>query len=129
MSYICRGLPNHIDTMYTRTGVLTILNDCNFDIVCLQETWFTKQDLAILNNLHPDFDGIGQSTVDNTAGLRRGHAPGGVAIMWRSRLDKNITPLEFDVNWLTGIRLRYGNHVYMLLCVYMLYECRDNEDI
>ena len=47
--------------------------------------------------------------------------------MWRAALDKNITPLDFDINWLTGIRLQHGNQVYMLLCVYMPYECRDNE--
>ena len=48
--------------------------------------------------------------------------------MWRAALDKNITPLDFDVNWLIGIRLQHGSQVLMLLCVYMPYECRDNED-
>ena len=27
----------------------------------------------------------------------------------------------------SSIRLQHGNQVYMLLCVYMPYECRDNE--
>ena len=86
------------------------------------------QDLAVLNNLHPEFHGIGQSTVDNTTGLFHGHAPGGVAIMWRSSLDKYVTPLDFNINWLTGIRIQQGNRICVILCVYMPYECRDNEE-
>ena len=97
-------------------------------ILCFQETWYSKQDLAVLNNLHPEFHGIGQSTVDNTTGLVHGHAPGGVAIMWRSSLDKYVTPLDFNINWLTGIRIQQGNRICVILCVYMPYECRDNEE-
>ena len=65
----------------------------------------------VLTNLHPEFHGIGQSTVDNTTGLFHGHAPGGVAIMWRSSLDKYVTPLDFNINWLTGIRIQQGNQI------------------
>ena len=112
ITYNCRGLPTHTDSLYTRPGIQNILDNCHNDIVCLQETWLANQDLPTLNTLHPDFHGIGQSTVDNSACLRHGHAPGGVAIMWRAALDKNITPLDFDINWLTGIRLQHGNQVY-----------------
>ena len=65
------------------------MNNNDTDIVCLLETWYSKQDLATLNTLHKNFHGIGAATVDDTDGLRRGHIPGGVAIMWRSFLDKN----------------------------------------
>ena len=34
-----------------------LLNDNGNAIICLQETWFTKQDLANLNALHPGFHG------------------------------------------------------------------------
>ena len=66
--------------------------------------------------------------MDNTTGLCHGHAPGGVAIMWRSSLDKYVTPLYFNINWLTGIRIQQGNQIFVILCVYMPYECRDNEE-
>ena len=82
-------------------------------ILCFQETWYSKQDLAVLNNLHPEFHGIGQSTVNNTTGLFHGHAPGGVAIMWRSSLDKYVTPLDVNINWITGIRIQQGNQIYL----------------
>ena len=100
IDYNCRGLPNHSNKLYSRPVVKEIFNDKKADIICFQETWYSKQDLAVLNNLHPEFHGIGQSTVDNTTGLFHGHAPGGVAIMWRSSLDKYVTPLDFNINWL-----------------------------
>ena len=34
------------------------------DIVCLQETWPTKQDLVGLNTISANFHGIGESTTD-----------------------------------------------------------------
>ena len=83
---------------------------------------YTKQDLAVLNNLHREFHGIGQSIVDNTTGLFHGPAPGGVALMWRSSLDKYVTPLDLKINWLTGIRIQQCNQICVILCVYMPYE-------
>ena len=38
-------------------------------LLCLQETWFIKQDLANLNVLHPGFHGTGAATVDNRDGV------------------------------------------------------------
>ena len=74
VSYNCRGLdlPNQHDKLYSRPGVVEILNNNDVDIVCLQETWHchTKQDLASLNNLHRKFHGIGESTVDDRDGLK-----------------------------------------------------------
>ena len=67
---------------------------------------------TVTTAIYNRFNVIDPSTVDNSACLRHGHAPGGVAIMWRAALDKNITPLDFDVNWLTGIRLQHGSQVY-----------------
>ena len=63
VSYNCRGLPNQPDKLYSRPGVVEILNNNDVDILCLQETWHTKQDLASLNNLHRKLHGIGESTV------------------------------------------------------------------
>ena len=47
----CRGLPyNHKDK---RPTVQMLFNDNVNAMICLQETWFTKQDLANSNALHP----------------------------------------------------------------------------
>ena len=92
INYNCRGLPNHSNKLYSRPVVKEIFNDKKADSICFQETWYSKQDLAVPNNLHPEFHGIGESTVDNTTGLCHGHAPGGVAIMWRDRPSISMLP-------------------------------------
>ena len=53
INYNCRGLPNHYNKLYSRPVVKEIVNDKKADIICFQETWYNKQDVAILNNLHP----------------------------------------------------------------------------
>lgn len=53
------------------------------DILCLQETLLSKQDLDKLNSVHEDFYGVGESTTDLSMGLIRGRIPGGVVIFWQ----------------------------------------------
>ena len=53
-----------------------LLNDNVNAIICLQETWFTKQDLANLNALHPGCHGTGVATVDNRDELYHEHPLG-----------------------------------------------------
>ena len=52
------------------------------------------------------------------------HPSGGVSILWRTCYDNIITPLKSDVDWITGIVF---DERYVILCVYMLYECHANE--
>ena len=73
-----------------------LLDDNDNDIICMQETWFTKQDLANLNALHPGVHGTGIATVDNRDELYHGHPPGGVSILWRICYDSVITPFKDD---------------------------------
>ena len=74
-SYNVRGLPKDGNSLYLRPDIVALLE--KGDIVCMQETWYSKQDLDILNNLHPNFSGTGVSTTDYQDGLVRGHPPGG----------------------------------------------------
>ena len=48
--------------------------------------------------------------------------------MWRKRFDSCVEVLNFDTDWLTGIKLSQNNKTYVILCVYMPYESVDNED-
>ena len=75
VSFNCRGLPCANSSLYKRPSVQLLLDDTNNDIICLQETWFTKQDLQHLNDVHPDFHGTGVSTVDSRDGPIYGHPP------------------------------------------------------
>ena len=40
--------------------------------------------------------------------------------MWRASLDKHVTPLKLDINWLTGIRIQFENQVYIIMGVYAI---------
>ena len=128
VSYNCRGLPRNSDALYSRPSVQLLLANCDVDIACLQETWYTKQDLGNLHTLHAAFHGTGAATIDCRDALFHGHPPGGVSFLWRTKYDKHITPLEFEVDWLTGIRFTNGRS-YVVLCIYMPYECRLNDDM
>ena len=67
--------------------------------MCFQETWSTKQDLKLINNLHESFHGIGVSTTDYSDGVVHGHPPGGVTIMWNITFEKYMKPLDLNLDW------------------------------
>ena len=125
ITYNCRGLPKSSDTLSYNPTVLSLLNKC--DILCLQETFYSTQDIGSLNNLHHDFHGNGAATIDYRDKLYQGHPPGGVAILWRSKYDKYIKPIKFDnIDWVTGIEICFDNKSFILLCVYM--PCMNNSN-
>ena len=45
------------------------------------------------------------------------------------QIDQFITPIKFDLDWLTGIMFEQDGRKYAIICVYMPYECNANEDI
>ena len=55
-----RVLPKDGNSLYLRPDIVALLE--KGDIVCMQETWYSKQELDILNNLHPNFSGTGVPT-------------------------------------------------------------------
>ena len=121
-----RGLPKDGNSLYLRPDIVALLE--KGDIVCMQETWYSKQDLDILNNLHPNFSGTGVSTTDYQDGLVRGRPPGGgVAILWRKNLDHVIKPIDLKCNWCTAIEINTGSNTVVVISVYLPYQSPDNE--
>ena len=84
-SYNCRGLKlgSNISQRYEVEKLL----DCS-EIVCLQETWLSKQDSGDLNGLQSNFNSVSNSPNDDTAGLLKGRRKEGVAILWHSPWEK-----------------------------------------
>ena len=128
VSYNCRGLPYDTVKFKSKPFVFKILDNPETDIVCFQETFYTKQDLPFLNCISPNFHGVGTATVDAESGIIRGHASGGVAILWRSKFDKIVKPVMFDLNWIVGIELNFNDRRCIILNVYMPCESDDHED-
>ena len=56
MSYNCYGLKSSLVDLY---------NLCDrSDVIFLQETLLFKHEQSILSNVHPDFEGMGISAID-----------------------------------------------------------------
>lgn len=125
-SYNCRGLPKDKRNLHLRPDILSVFQSS--DIVCLQETWFSKQDLGKLPNILDNYHAVGVSTTDYSTSLIQGHPPGGVAIFWKSSFDTAIRTLSFGTNWCTGIELNIRNTKMYILNVYMPYQSPSNEE-
>ena len=69
VSYNCRGFPKTPAKLRIKPTINTLLNDESVDIICLQETFLSMQDLGCINSIHKDYQGIGTSTVDTRDGL------------------------------------------------------------
>ena len=98
------------------------------EIVCLQETWYSKQDLTNLNTLHGDYRGSGVTTVDYGDRIVAGHPPGGVAIMWHRKLEKFIKPVDLNTDWCNAIEICIDNNKFYVINIYMPYQCQANEE-
>ena len=59
VSFDCRGLPKLASKLWEKTTVNSLLHDCENDIIYLQETFYSKQELSCLNSLHSDFWAVG----------------------------------------------------------------------
>jgi len=119
LSYNCLG--QGAGDMARRLVIDNILENC--DILCLQETFLAKQDLAKLNILDVNFYGAGESTTDLRSRIIRGRIPG----LWNKRLDLFINVLRLYVDWCIGVQLSYSGREFIILNVYTPYECIQNE--
>ena len=119
VSYNCRGLPKMAAKLWEKPTINHLLQDCENDILCFQETFYSKQELSCLNSLHAEFQGVGTSTTDARDKVITGHPPGGVAILYRRKYAKSVTPIDFNLDWIIGINICVGNKKHVILCVYM----------
>lgn len=126
-SYNCRGLPKSSSDLHLRAEIIDILN--NNDVVCLQETWYSKQNLEAINAIHADFHGFGCSKIDYADGLISGRPYGGVAILWRKTLGFTVKQLSLQLDWCLAAELTLSNGTKLvILSVYLPYQCDDNYD-
>ena len=87
-----------------------------------------KQECMLLNSCHSDYYGYGVTPVDATLGIISGRHRGGVGFQWKKGLDANVSIMEYELDWLCGIKICDGKKEYVLINVYLPYECVDNRD-
>lgn len=98
------------------------------DVLCVQETFLSKQDLEGLNSLLKDFYGAGESSTDLSTRIVHSGIPGGVALLWHTKYDQLINVVRLDVDWAIGIQFKCGDKNFTILNIYTPYECSQNKD-
>ena len=126
VSYNCRGFPKTPAKLWTKPTLSMLLQNEDVDIIALQETFLSKQDLSCLNVIHKDYHGVGTSTIDSRDKLVLGHPQGGVAILYWITKAKCITPLYFNLDWVVGVSVSSSSYNHVILCVYL--KCASGND-
>ena len=118
VSFNCNGLKSSTGDIAEVCG--------KADIVFLQETWLTQDELPLLRQLHVDFDGAGVSSMNTSDAMLYGRTYGGVAILWRKSLAHLCIIIKYDDQRLLGLNLSASEDSLFVLNVYMPYQCPDN---
>ena len=125
-TYNCRGLPKRRQRLALRPDIIDLMN--NNHIIALQEIWYSKQNLNLINSLHDEFDGFGAAKIDESENVVQGRYSGGVAFMWRKELSKHVKRINLDVDWCLAIEISMEDTKFTLFNVYMPYQIAENED-
>ena len=90
----------------------------------------TKQECRTLNAIRHNCYGYGVSPTDASFGVIRGRPRGGVGFLWKKHLNKHISIIDCEFDWICGIQINIGvNRDYYLLNVYLPYECEDHRNV
>ena len=126
MSYNCYGLNSSLVDLYELCE--------QFDIIFLQETLLFKHELPALSNIHPEFEGMGISAIDDTSDIFAGRPYGGVAILIRKLLRPEYSQcyceFEFyDDTRMIGLEVKHLKERMYFINMYLPYQCPDNYDL
>jgi len=90
VSYNLRGLNSG------RSMLSELCNDPNVSLIAVQEHWLTPNNLHLLSNVHPDFDGFGISAMTHrlSSCIYNGRPYGGVGFLWRKSLSGSVRILN-----------------------------------
>ena len=125
-SFNVRGLPKTRKSLALRPDIVDVL-ECA-DIVCVQETWYSKQELGHLNSLHEEFYGFGCATVDFRDGVCTGHPSGGVTILFRKSMATFAKPIDLELDWCCALEISLPSKRLIVFNVYMPFQCRENTE-
>ena len=103
-TYNCRGLSFN-NKQLDRIEINNLLD--SHDLICLQETWLSKNECKNINSYRSDFRGVANSPNDDTGRMLAGRAgrKEGVAILWNVKLEACIKPMHFEHEWLVCVKI------------------------
>lgn len=111
----------------TSLGEITSLCEKS-DILMLQETWLSNQELGMLGMLHPDFYAKGVAQMDDADGIRIGRPHGGLAVLWRKTIGCTITVEDMGDSRLQLVRIVTALNTIALLNIYFPFYNGNNSD-
>ena len=115
----CAGLTNKLPILHEICKV--------HDIILLQETWITPNNINFLSKVHPCFESHSISAVNfETHMVGRPH--GGLGCLWRKDLAIKFEIKSYKDPRLMGIALETSNRKLFILNVYLPYFSNDNYD-
>ncbi len=118
-SFNCHSLKSSGD------AVRDLCDKC--DIVLLQETWLNRDELSVLNNIHPDCYGMGTSAIDIESDILVGRPYGGLAILWKRKIAHEIKIVQYNDSRLLGLECQNSTGAKLfVLNAYLPYKCDNN---
>ena len=118
VSYNCRGNKNSTPDVQKLCNV--------YDIIFLQETWLTKQNLDYLSSISDDHYAYGYTPIDDYDSFRKERPFGGTAVLWRKNLP--ATQITSHSGSIIGLKLDNDAGQILLLNVYLPYCFLENFD-
>ncbi|PZC81759.1 hypothetical protein B5X24_HaOG212203 [Helicoverpa armigera] len=96
------------------------------DIIALQETWLSPEELAYLHSISDDFGCTGTSSMDTSAGILRGRPYGGLAILWRKSAFNNVSVIQCNSERVCAIKIVLNERSVLVFNVYMPTDVPSN---
>ena len=112
VSFNCNSARSKVD-------IIRALID-QFDVVCLQETFLSKDDSSFILGLRDNINYCISDCIQNIS-LNIGRPKGGLLIIWKSQLDKFITPVIINDNY-QAIKIKSINGDVLLFNVYLPFD-------
>lgn len=96
------------------------------DIIALQETWLSAEELAYLHSISDDFGCTGTSSMDTSAGILRGRPYGGLTILWRKSAFNNVSVIQCNSERVCAIKIVLNERSVLVFNVYMPTDVPSN---
>ncbi|CAK1546365.1 unnamed protein product [Leptosia nina] len=96
------------------------------DIIALQETWLLPHDLDFVSSISDNFASCAKSSVDTTLGVLRGRPYGGLAILWRRSVFKDVKIIDCSTDRLAAVRINCAGKQFLVMNVYMPTNKEEN---
>ena len=101
-----------------KSSLFDVLSLCDtYQIIFLQETWLSEQDLSYLSTISPTHYGQGTSSFDLTEKIVSGTPFGGPAILWHKFLNATVVS-NFD-NFIVGLTVQLSDTLLSVVNVYL----------